>query len=94
MLEININKIIKSYCFDRILDEFSLDIKTGEIKRYEFENGVHATENSILTNLSDNDKEALKYLTEFRHSHPSGSILPSVTDINQLQQIMDYQYMY
>ena len=30
MLEINLNKIVKSYGFDKILNEFDLDITSGE----------------------------------------------------------------
>ena len=31
MIEINLNKIDKSYGFNKILDECSLEVKTGEI---------------------------------------------------------------
>ena len=39
MIEINLNKIVKSYGFNKVLDEFSLEIKTGEVITFIGENG-------------------------------------------------------
>ena len=54
MIEINLNKIIKSYGFNRVLDEFSLEIKTGEIVTLVGENGCGKS--TILNIISGDEK--------------------------------------
>ncbi len=53
MIEISLNKIVKSYGFNKILDEFSLDIKTGEIITLVGENGCGKS--TILNIISGNE---------------------------------------
>lgn len=53
MIEINLNKIVKSYGFNKILDEFSLEIKTGEIITFVGENGCGKS--TILNIISGNE---------------------------------------
>ena len=57
MIEINLNKIIKSYGFDKILDEFSLEIKTGDVVTLVGENGCgKSTILNIIGGLEKCDK--------------------------------------
>ena len=52
MIEISLNKIVKSYGFNPVLDEFSLEIKTGEIITFVGENGCgKSTILNLIANL-------------------------------------------
>lgn len=53
MIEISLNKIDKSYGFNKILDEFSLEIKTGEVITFVGENGCGKS--TILNIISGNE---------------------------------------
>ena len=53
MIEISLNKILKSYGFNRILDELSLEIKTSEIITFIGENGCGK---STLLNIISGDE--------------------------------------
>ncbi len=53
MIEISLNKLEKSYGFNKILDEFSLDIKNGEIITLIGENGCGKS--TILNIISGNE---------------------------------------
>lgn len=57
MIEINLNKIEKSYGFNKVLDEFSLEIKTGEIVALVGENGCgKSTILNIINGYENYDK--------------------------------------
>lgn len=53
MIEISLNKIVKTYGFNRILDELSLEVKTGEIITFIGENGCGK---STLLNIINGDE--------------------------------------
>ena len=70
MIEISLNKIVKSYGFNKILDEFSLEIKTGEIITFVGENGCGKSTilninhiYSITRNITSSS------LVEFKNTH-------------------------
>jgi len=53
MIEVCLNKIVKSYGFDRVLDEFSLEVKTNEIITLIGENGCGK---STILNIINGDE--------------------------------------
>lgn len=53
MIEISLNKIVKSFGFNKILDEFSLEVKTGEVITLVGENGCGKS--TILNIISKNE---------------------------------------
>ena len=53
MIEISLNKVVKSYGFNIVLDEFSLDVKTGEIITLVGDNG--SGKSTILNIISGNE---------------------------------------
>lgn len=53
MIEINLNKIVKSYGFNRVLDNFSLEVKTGEVITLVGENGCGK---STILNIINGDE--------------------------------------
>lgn len=53
MIEISLNKIVKSYGFNKVLDEFSLEIKTGEVITFVGENG--SGKSTILNIINGNE---------------------------------------
>ena len=63
----------------------------GEIERVKFGGNLKFTEDGITGDLTDADKANLLKLEEFRHTHLSGALSPSSSDIKQLKQIYDYQ---
>ena len=73
MIEISLNKIVKSYGFNNVLDGFSLDIKSGEIITFVGENGcgkstilniISGNENIDSGNISIRSRSTIGYLKQ------------------------------
>lgn len=63
----------------------------GNMERVKFEGDIDFTKGAIKGKLSEKDLDTLAQLQEFRHTHGSGSLTPSVNDIDQLKKIYDIQ---
>ena len=69
MIEISLNKLEKSYGFKKVLDEFSLDIKTGEIITLVGENGAGK---STILNIINGDENLDKGNVSIRRGNTIG----------------------
>jgi len=80
MIEISLNKIAKSYGFNNVLDEFSLDIKSGEIITFVGENGCGKS--TILNIISGNEN-----IDSGNISVRSGSTIGYLRQIEEVKDI-------
>ena len=69
MIEISLNKIVKSYGFDKVLNEFSLEINTGEIVTFVGENG---SGKSTILNIINGDENFDKGNMSIRRGNTIG----------------------
>ena len=89
MIEISLNKIVKSYGFNKILDEFSLEIKTGEIITFVGENGCGK---STILNVISGDENYDKGNVSIRKGNTIG-YLKQMPDIrNDEDTVKDVLY--
>ena len=89
MIEISLNKIVKSYGFNKILDEFSLEIKTGEIITFVGENGCGK---STILNIISGDENYDKGNVSIRKGNTIG-YLKQMPDIrNDEDTVKDVLY--
>jgi len=89
MIEINLNKIVKSYGFNKILDEFSLGIKTGEIVTLVGENGCGK---STILNIINKDETADKGSVSIRKENTIGYLKQIPETRNDEDTVKDILY--
>ena len=107
MIEININKLIKSYGFNRILDGFSLEIKTGEVIALIGDNGcgkstllniiggLEQADSGVISIKKDSEVGYLKQTPEVRNEEDSVKdiLYESVSDILELDnRLKEYEH--
>ena len=89
MIEISLSKIVKSYGFNKVLDEFSLDIKSGEVITLVGENG---SGKSTILNIINGDENIDKGNVSIRKGSTIG-YLKQVPEIrNDSDTVKDVLY--
>ncbi|MBE6149699.1 MAG: ABC-F family ATP-binding cassette domain-containing protein [Firmicutes bacterium] len=89
MIEINLNKIVKSYGFNRVLDELSLEVKTGEIITFIGENGCGK---STLLNIINGDETLDSGNISIRKGNTIGYLKQEAEIRNDNEKVLDILY--
>ncbi|MBE6147240.1 MAG: ABC-F family ATP-binding cassette domain-containing protein [Firmicutes bacterium] len=89
MIEINLNKIVKSYGFNNVLDEFSLEVKTGEVITLVGENGCGK---STILNIISGDESFDKGNISIRNGNTIGYLKQMPEVRNNDETVKDILY--
>ena len=89
MIEISLNKIVKSFGFNNILDEFSLEVKTGEIITLVGDNGCGKT---TILNIINGDESFDKGNISIRKGNTIGYLKQTPETRNDNDTVKDVLY--